>query len=335
MSDFEEVSECLVCCEQVDEFIKCPCCMVVMCCECLIKDLQTSDTYEKMNRVNSSENAIKCVDRDCEGEILLQHICILLSSDNFNKFFFEWNKIIKNKIEYELNQQKNSRIFNEVDEMINYCNNIMTPCCPSCFQGFDDFTGCFAVKCSRCPTNFCAWCLDFFGDSESVHKHVLICQKKLNEENSYYGTIEDFQQSNSFRIKEKINLYLENKSSDIVSKVTNGICHTLELHNLFIDDYNRVEVMYEDEFNNSIDDYENQSFEDGEEQNVYDEFQPFFDHVAFRERINYLLEQPQPEPEPEPEPEPQPEPERHVRRKRVIKCGKCGLFNHNRRTCIF
>ncbi|KAJ1474856.1 hypothetical protein T484DRAFT_3226413 [Baffinella frigidus] len=35
---------------------------------------------------------------------------------------------------------------------------VLTSKCPRCRTAFLDFEGCCALKCSRCPCQFCAWC---------------------------------------------------------------------------------------------------------------------------------------------------------------------------------
>jgi hypothetical protein len=47
---------------------------------------------------------------------------------------------------------------------------ILTLHCPRCAQAFFDFEGCFALKCSKCPCNFCGWCLEDCG--KDAHPHV-------------------------------------------------------------------------------------------------------------------------------------------------------------------
>ena len=49
---------------------------------------------------------------------------------------------------------------------------------PFC-QAYDDFAGCAALACSRCPCRFCAWCLADCGDDvDGAHAHVRNCPEK-------------------------------------------------------------------------------------------------------------------------------------------------------------
>ena len=49
--------------------------------------------------------------------------------------------------------------------------------CPRCKQVFDQFDGCCALDCSRCPCSFCAWCLQDCG--ADAHSHVRECPSNM------------------------------------------------------------------------------------------------------------------------------------------------------------
>lgn len=55
---------------------------------------------------------------------------------------------------------------------------ILTLHCPRCAQAFFDFEGCFALKCSKCPCNFCGWCLADCGTDS--HAHVTLIFVRLH-----------------------------------------------------------------------------------------------------------------------------------------------------------
>uniref|UniRef100_A0A061RI72 Putative CHCC zinc finger domain-containing protein n=1 Tax=Tetraselmis sp. GSL018 TaxID=582737 RepID=A0A061RI72_9CHLO len=67
--------------------------------------------------------------------------------------------------------------------------DILTLRCPNrmCRQAFFDFEGCFALKCPKCHTAFCAWCLSNQGND--AHRHVTQCAEGNG---SYHGREEDF-----------------------------------------------------------------------------------------------------------------------------------------------
>ena len=54
---------------------------------------------------------------------------------------------------------------------------LLTDACPRCKQAFLDFDGCCALRCSRCPCGFCAWCLEDCG--ADAHGHVANCRQNL------------------------------------------------------------------------------------------------------------------------------------------------------------
>ena len=70
---------------------------------------------------------------------------------------------------------------------------ILTIRCPRCKQAFVDFTGCFALKCSRnnCACAFCAYCLKDCG--HDAHAHVRIC-KIGRQSNTRHGVYFDNEQ---------------------------------------------------------------------------------------------------------------------------------------------
>jgi serine/threonine protein kinase len=89
----------------------------------------------------------------------------------------------------------------EVDRHLGHIvEEILTLKCPNGAyrQAFVDFTGCFALECSRCGSGFCAWCLENCGSSDGAHWHVMNCQQKLSND-EYFGTFEEFERSQSAR----------------------------------------------------------------------------------------------------------------------------------------
>jgi hypothetical protein len=82
--------------------------------------------------------------------------------------------------------------------------------CPNCGQVFVDFTGCFALTCSRptCQTGFCGWCLENCGDSEQTHKHVIECKEKERGAHGYFGKEELFVQCHQKRRCKQLRAYL-------------------------------------------------------------------------------------------------------------------------------
>ena len=84
---------------------------------------------------------------------------------------------------------------------------ILTCRCPRCHQAFLDFSGCFALKCSRCPCAFCAWCLADCG--ADAHNHVAVaCQHKPDIADVYFGTEAQFNDSQQRRRRRDLATFL-------------------------------------------------------------------------------------------------------------------------------
>merc|ERR1711991_114261 len=106
---------------------------------------------------------------------------------------------------------------------------------------FIDFTGCFALTCSRpgmsssclfllllflllrgCGCAFCAWCNADCGDN--AHNHVVVCPFKLNDDEDYYGKTEQFQEATRRRQMKMLREYLQSiKEKDILDKVLEAL----------------------------------------------------------------------------------------------------------------
>merc|ERR1711972_473806 len=85
--------------------------------------------------------------------------------------------------------------------------NIMTLKCPRCHQAFLDFDGCFALRCSRCPCGFCAWCGADSG-SNDAHAHVQFCQEKPVGAEGFFGTQQQFEEAQRLRRQRLLDEYL-------------------------------------------------------------------------------------------------------------------------------
>jgi hypothetical protein len=78
---------------------------------------------------------------------------------------------------------------NEVRETILNCR------CPkaNCGRVFQDFEGCFALKCSSCNTAFCGWCLADCG--ADAHGHVRACAQNRAQDRGYFAALSAFEQA--------------------------------------------------------------------------------------------------------------------------------------------
>ena len=91
-------------------------------------------------------------------------------------------------------------------------DEILTLKCPKCKRAFLDFDGCFAVKCSNCSCGFCGWCLKDCG--VDAHSHVIACPSaETSCKGSYYGTQEQFKESNRKRQQKELKMFFESLGS--------------------------------------------------------------------------------------------------------------------------
>lgn len=92
---------------------------------------------------------------------------------------------------------------NEIRESILNCT------CPKCKQVFQDFEGCFALKCCSCNTAFCGWCLA--DCKQDAHAHVLACARNKAPNRGYYAHGSLFEQAQQRRRAELLLAYLRDK----------------------------------------------------------------------------------------------------------------------------
>lgn len=81
----------------------------------------------------------------------------------------------------------------EIDRTVRLIReDVLTLACPRCRQAFLDFSGCFALTCSRagCGAGFCAYCLTDCGND--AHAHVANCD--LNPGNGVFGDAAQFEE---------------------------------------------------------------------------------------------------------------------------------------------
>ena len=94
------------------------------------------------------------------------------------------------------------------DRVFHVLENILSVRCPraTCQMQFIDFEGCFALTCSLCNQNFCAYCLSPCTSSATCHTHVLNCPLGNN---SYFNTFEAFQRVHRQRWERELHDYLD------------------------------------------------------------------------------------------------------------------------------
>ena len=84
--------------------------------------------------------------------------------------------------------------------------DILTLKCPACSQAFLDFVGCFALSCSKCPCNFCAWCLMSSNDDQKNHAHVVRCERSKSA-GQFFGSFDLFNAAQKQRRQQLLNTY--------------------------------------------------------------------------------------------------------------------------------
>ena len=110
---------------------------------------------------------------------------------------------------------------------------ILNCCCPRCGQVFADFTNCFALRCSRCPCAFCAWCLEDCG--EDAHEHVANCpynttqaqrvavDGEVAELPRHWGTQAQFEAAQAVRRRRQLREYLDTLDEDVRGAVVRAL----------------------------------------------------------------------------------------------------------------
>jgi Protein kinase domain len=98
---------------------------------------------------------------------------------------------------------------------------ILTLHCPACDQAFIDFTGCFALRCSRCNAGFCAWCLAHCN--RDAHAHVLQCPWNNAPDGGYFGTEHQFKQAQGARRDRMLRLWLARQNPALLQALLNEL----------------------------------------------------------------------------------------------------------------
>jgi hypothetical protein len=110
-------------------------------------------------------------------------------------------------------------------------DDILTLRCPRCRQAFLDFEGCFAISCSGCSCKFCGWCLQDCGNTDA-HPHVKTCPHKPHDADSYFGTIEQFNEAQNKRRHTRVLAFLATLGPNEKSNVLESIRQDLKELNL-------------------------------------------------------------------------------------------------------
>ena len=90
-------------------------------------------------------------------------------------------------------------------------SRILNPRCPKCKTIIFWFDGCFAIECS-CGNHICGWCLDFYGNNQETHEHVLGCELSKRK-GELYGRFEEFEWVHIIKSFYRFHYYLMNIDS--------------------------------------------------------------------------------------------------------------------------
>ena len=231
MTDF-----CVVCFDEENpsHVFTCNECCKTICIDCITNNLSNKIGMSELKKIfNERRNGIVCFLNQlrCNGDSFsIQSLIKNLCADDFNKFFDQWSRCLKMVIENDAIEEQRliERWKKEEDERksaldkkVEYIiENVFTLKCPKCTNSFDNFSGCFCLKCCYCETNFCAWCISYHSDnSDTAHQHLLQCEKRMVND-SYYGNMEQFKKSNVDRIKTQINELIDDPLfNDIIDKI--------------------------------------------------------------------------------------------------------------------
>ena len=138
----------------------------------------------------------------------------------------ENEKVVRERVERELQEMKRlSKREREVRTHSSHIReSILTVRCPhpNCGQAFVDFSGCFALSCSRCRKYFCGWCLSTAANNDACHTHVRQCASKLSND-LFFGSVEEFEESNNRRRRVALRAFLSSLCHDLSREVVEAV----------------------------------------------------------------------------------------------------------------
>lgn len=168
--------------------------------------------YEPLKLLNQPHNAEEQELREIFGE--LQELRLAAHAKQEVSVALETQKM-KLKAEFQRLQQ-----IQDIDQRqaeiirLEIVDDILTLRCPKqdCRMAFVDFTGCFALTCSNCRTQFCAWCIDA-RDSLAIHHHVSTCPHASKA--GYYHSLDVFNEHQGKRRKQLVINRLNGENAEV------------------------------------------------------------------------------------------------------------------------
>jgi len=148
----------------------------------------------------SATGEVECFERSCDHSMSLRYLAAQLPESLFVRVAARARDVFQAELEetsFEprlkaIKMGKSEEIYaqSHVDYIF---DRILTTCCPRCNIAFKDFTGCFAIKCHKCPCYFCGWCLSDAGDGNDVaHQHVAKCRSRISTD-VFFGSEGEFE----------------------------------------------------------------------------------------------------------------------------------------------
>jgi Ankyrin repeats (3 copies) len=210
---------CCICLEDIagtSTSISCSSGTHCMCMTCL-EGYVTAETGSSKQRIAVNKGKLSCPGDGCsdvfEHQLLARH----LPPETFNKLLAAWQACIETVAmqtgaEQAKQELARAAALDDVGKArAHVLDSILMLKCPRCHKAFDDFDGCFAVKCrdlegNGCGAAFCGYCLKDCG--RDAHKHV---GERVHNSNAgdLFGTKKDFVAAQCSRRRRMVLAYLE------------------------------------------------------------------------------------------------------------------------------
>eukprot|EP01147_Barroeca_monosierra_P005799 gene5799-9025_t len=184
-------------------------------CNSCLEDLVGSQCKKNVAELMVCSSIVSCC--ECNEEISERNLLNHVSGTLFDCFKAKQMEIVTNKIHQAAEMQMKDRLQTELGRLAalsaeereverhrnHIVDNILTLHCPrqSCRQAYLDFSGCFALTCSRCKAGFCAKCQKDCGSD--AHSHVQQCV------GTNFGSIDELNQYLKRRRQEEAFKYLK------------------------------------------------------------------------------------------------------------------------------
>lgn len=212
-----------------------------LCDTCLVAHVKT-ETRKELRLLKAYDGRICCPVPECTAVPYADgDLARMLPADLFSKFLGCRQRLLEERLAREMEAQMQSQLKIELrrlasmDEQQRHVlqaagyirEEILTLKCPrpDCRQAFIDFSGCFALTCTRCQCAFCAWCLADCGTN--AHDHVRACPHKLASAN-FHGSIQEFNRAQKMRRERLLQGYLQSIPGDIRPGVIASINRDLQ-----------------------------------------------------------------------------------------------------------